>query len=230
MRKYCWIVLTAAAAVLFGIPGSRAGDDKAKDLFDKMEKALTSAKTLETQADAKMELGALNATLKGTLWLAAGNKLRVQSEVKFGDKEIKSTIVSDGTKLKAEQGPQSKEVDTPKELQEDVAVALARVGLVPALNALQLNKKEDKRARDTLKVSDLKLGKKEKINGREAQAIEYQLTVPNEKDPLKATVWVEVKTSLPLQRVITTPKGTITENTTFQVNPKIADDKFQLTK
>jgi outer membrane lipoprotein-sorting protein len=231
MRNSCWIVLAAVTAVLFGLPGSRAGDDKARELFDKMERKLTGAKTLKVEVDAKLEDDSGKSSLKSTLWIAAGNKLRAEYQAKLDGKEEKVTIISDGNKLimnQAEFG--SEESDTPKNLQEDMSLALARVGVYPAsIFMVQVNKVKSTKARETIKVSDLKLGKREKINDRETQAFEYQVTYPMGEGRAKVTLWVDVKTNLPIRRVLTA-KGTYTENLTFQVNLKIADEKFQLPK
>jgi outer membrane lipoprotein-sorting protein len=55
-----------------------------------------------------------------------------------------------------------------------------------------------------LKVSGLRLGKREKLDGKEAQAINYVLTVAG-ADGLKlnTTVWVDATTHVPLKRLLT---------------------------
>src|SRR5437764_1186515 len=99
MRKLYAITLAALAAVLLAQPGSQAGDDdKAKELFDKMEKKLTEAKTLQVEGKAKMQEGDKEGTITGKLWLAAGNKTRMELKISGDGKEFEFKSVSDGTK------------------------------------------------------------------------------------------------------------------------------------
>jgi outer membrane lipoprotein-sorting protein len=226
MKKCCGISLAALTALLLGLAGSRAGDDKAKELFEKMEKTLAEAKTLQVESEAKIKGGVVKeSTIKATHLLAEGNKMRAEVTFKLEDKDFTLKSISDGTKMKNET-PMGlgKEKDTPKDLQEEAVAILARIGPAGALRPLPEGTKLK-----VLKLSDFKLGKSEKINGREAQAVEYQLTFPKAKEATKATVWIDVKTHVPLRRTLR-DKATITEDYQVQINPKIADEKFQLPK
>lgn len=84
-----------------------------------------------------------------------------------------------------------------------------------------------------LVVTGARLGKKEKASGREAQQVEYAVSVRGVKGPLTATVWVDVKTNLPLKRALTLDAGkervTVTETyTNLTLDGKIADKEFAL--
>jgi hypothetical protein len=74
MMKACWILVAALAAMLLGVPAGRAGEDKAKDLFDKMEKKLTSAKTLQVESDSKGDHGGSERTEKSKLFPRRGEQ------------------------------------------------------------------------------------------------------------------------------------------------------------
>ena len=85
-------------------------------------------------------------------------------------------------------------------------------------------------------ISGLKLGKKESVFGVETQAIEYQITPRGAKEPISATVWVDVKTNLPVQRVVALKVGkdddhTVTETYIRAVaDGKLDEGEFELPK
>ena len=67
--------------------------------------------------------------------------------------------------------------------------------------------KADKFDKDkVVTVSDFKLGKKEKVGDKEAQAVEYQVGLGGKKFP--ATVWIDLKTNLPLSASFRSPSAT----------------------
>src|SRR6266496_1961440 len=175
MKKLCWIALAALTAILLGPPVSQAGDgDKAKDLFDKMEKKITGAKTLQVEAKAKEQDGDKENTITGKVWLATGNKARMELKISGYGKEVEFKSISDGTKTlherpgkKDEKDREKDEKDTEKDLGENVGVIVARTGMVAIFFAVGGPKGKVK-ASELLKVSDFKLGKKEKVNGKEA--------------------------------------------------------------
>ncbi|HKB40512.1 MAG TPA: hypothetical protein VKD72_29070, partial [Gemmataceae bacterium] len=86
-----------------------------------------------------------------------------------------------------------------------------------------------------MSVSDFKLGKKEPVSGKEAQVIEYKLN-PG-ADELVMSVWIDVRTLLPLKRVV---KGKpkvgpyqviVTETyTKAAVDEKVDDKDFEIPK
>jgi outer membrane lipoprotein-sorting protein len=218
--------VAALTTALLGLPASQGGEDKAKELFDKMEKKLTTAKTLQVEAEGKIEAGGKEGTVKSKLLLAAGNKLWAEIGVNFDGKDIEFKSISDGTKTRNE-GPQGKEEkDTEKDLRENMGVMLSRLGM-SGMSFVARGSKDKQKVSEMLKVSDFKLGKREKIKDHEAQAVDYQLTVAKLDDSIKVTVWIDVKTHLPVRRTMT-GKGTITEDVRVQLDPKIDDKKFQL--
>lgn len=99
--------------------------------------------------------------------------------------------------------------DTPKDLANGMVTAATRGGIfVPMHLAVEVHI-EGEKPRETdmaelLKVSGFKLGKKETVGGREAQAIEYVLTVTSAGGlKLSTTVWVDAQTHVPLKRLLT---------------------------
>ncbi len=76
--------------------------------------------------------------------------------------------------------------------------------VVSAPLAIQVVKEGEQlkvKADEELKV-DFKLGKKEKIGEQETQAIQYDLRIKKLQEPMAVTVWIDVKTKLPVKREI----------------------------
>jgi hypothetical protein len=222
-------------------------DDKneAEQLFRKMETKLTSAKSLETAFEAKMEglkfADTKVISLKGSLVFAEGNKSHLEIS---GEYLPKVANISDGTKMQAvvDDKPQAKK-DVPKKQTEIFWAVITRSGLTvpllfigaPAADYLFFASL-DKEAKidDMFKVSDFKLGKKEKVGNQEAQVVEYKLQVQG-RDEMAVSVWLDTKTDLPLKRVLTGKKGddkvTITETySKMKIDAKIDPKKFELPK
>jgi hypothetical protein len=85
------------------------------------------------------------------------------------------------------------------------------------------------KAIEVFQVSEFSLGKGEKVNGRDAQGVNYLLRVPEEKE-FRVTVWIDTKTHHPLKRLAVGKNDRFLESYQIRVNPKIADEKFQLPK
>jgi outer membrane lipoprotein-sorting protein len=62
-------------------------------------------------------------------------------------------------------------------------------------------------AKESWGVSGLKLGAKEKDGERELQPLEYQLSLKGQNEPFSATVWIDLKTGLPVKRRVTSEVG-----------------------
>jgi hypothetical protein len=145
--------------------------------------------------------------LKGRLLLAQGNKMRLKLDGVKSGQPFKIAMVSDGTKVRVSGGiGDGKDQETPKQLSDMFLASLTRTGLFIALfspvvvepgkkpELFDLNKE--------FAVSDLKLGKKESVSGKETQAVDYKLSKKGQKDRLAVTVWIDVKTTLPVKRVV----------------------------
>ncbi len=214
-----------------------AEPNEAEKLFRDMEKKITSAKTLECDFETTMEGGpGFKLGGKGSLTLAEGNKCHIEGSIDENGKVIKGMFTSDGKSMQGVQdGKVQPKMDTPKEFEAAIRAAISRTGVfVLGFQPLDLGEKEFK-IDEAFKVSDFKLGKKEKIGEREAQEIQYALNVKGPKEPLAVSVWLDTKTNLPLKRVMTATMGT--EKFTFTetcpkliLDPKIDAKKFELPK
>ncbi len=87
---------------------------------------------------------------------------------------------------------------------------------------------------ELLHVSGFTLGKKEKLNGRVAQIIEYELKFSGFNDSVAVVVWVDTKTNLPLKRMESDKKdGKLDYTETYTkltLGGKIDEKKFELPK
>jgi len=184
--------------------------NEAEELYRKMEKQLTAAKTLQVsfEMDIPSDKG---GKFKGILWLADGNKLRMDISGEMAGQKVKLEIVSDGTKLKASgsEMPKPMEQATQKKLKDNVVTVMTRAGLFAGLffPIIITDPEEQPKELDAdamFGVSEFKLGPKEKIGQQEAQVLEYTLTLTEagRKKLMSVSVWLDAKTNLPLQRVL----------------------------
>ena len=211
----------------------------AKAAFDRMEQQLLQSKTLQVQLDiSTVDSKNIPMSAKGRL-LVAGDRMRIELDMSRGGKTEKGVLLSNGTKQQwITSGQPSQAKVMKKELGKIVLTHFSRTGVATSYtldDPDNLDQKDDFDPAKTIPVSGFKFGKKELVEGVEAQAINYQITFSLLKEPVAATVWVDVKTNLPVKRVLVLKEGeegiTITESYTKAVlNGKIDDKEFELSK
>ena len=229
MRIVGLAVLTVGLLVGAEAPKGDEGVKEAEKLFRAMEEKLAKAKTLECVFDVN-----LNSILyKGSLFLGEGDKARLEINEASKAKAMRVRLVSDGTRMNYQDNgmPQPKLEDTPKNLEADILTWLARPGVVLPQAPLPDVKADD--AKDRFRVSDFKLGKKQKVGERETQRLAYQLAVKGQKDPFSVIVWIDSKTGLPVKRMVSSRIGgeqtTVVETyAKFTLDEKSDAKKFQL--
>jgi outer membrane lipoprotein-sorting protein len=241
--------MLAPLVLLLVLPG--ADKDDAEKLFRQMETKLAKAKTVDCAYEARFEADKAEAvTMKGTLLLGEGNKLRMEWSGESGGMKEKFTMISDGTKME----PYGD--DIPKWLGEAVRASMARAGVVRTFEygsplffkwsfPRPPEPKKEFKIDEHFKVFDFKLGKKEMVDKQEAQVVQYTLKEKGTlelKEPkegkVEVSVWIDTKTLLPLKRIITImmddmddKKATYTETYTRQeVDGKIDPKQFELPK
>jgi outer membrane lipoprotein-sorting protein len=173
--------------------------------------------------------------------VAEGNKVRLELTGGNEARQAVALVVSDGGKTVAVADNKARPPsNTPKDLTTRVLTGVARAGVflpsfVLAVPSGPGGKEFD--INEIFKVSDFKLGKKEKVGAGEAQAIQYTLTVvgKDKTEPYACTVWVDSKTGLPVKRVLTGKEGdqqvTLTETYTKTTVDGTLDPKtFELPK
>jgi len=213
-------------------------DDKneAEQLFRKMEMKVANAKSLEWTFEVKVEDGpATGGSMKGSLALGQGNKSCLEMSLKKTGSEDKIALICNGEKMMSPDD-KSRKVPAPKWLNDLYRAALVRSSLpLSHVNGAK-EQPEELKVDDVLKVSDFKLGKKEKVGDKEAQVIHYNLSCKVEfPEPLAVTAWIDTKTNLPVKRELVGKAGedkiTITETySKITVDEKIDPKKFELPK
>jgi outer membrane lipoprotein-sorting protein len=203
----------AAVALLAALVQEK---NEAEQLFHKMDQQITKAKTLQVAVTVTLE-GAKEGKFEGTLALAQGNKARLKLKGDLAGKQMDLEMVSDGSRLRtSSSGGKQNVEDTPKKLNDTIAGPLGRAGLfAPLMSIRRAGPKQDEFDPEKMfRLSGFKLGKKDKVGGRDAQAVEYQLALP-EGPTFQAVVWLDAQTALPLRRTLTASKDgeriTVTE-------------------
>ena len=238
------ILAVAVCALMNGLrlaadePKPAAKVNEAERLFRQMEEKLSKAPTIEFVIETKYPK---LADRKATLLLAEGNKMRLEGEVMDDGKRFRWLCVSDGTKLVTVNGAGERhENDFPKALNQEVVKVLTYGGGIQALHLHVIDvpyrsDAETRRFADRLRASGFTLGKKEKVNGRAAQVIEYEVSLEGQEGAYCAlTVWIDTKTHLPLRHTSSDKKGGelhATETyTKITLGGKIDEKKFKLPK
>jgi outer membrane lipoprotein-sorting protein len=214
-----------ALAMLVLLPVAVAAQDgsEAEKLFRNMETRITSAKTLQVNYETVFgEFG----KMKGSLAVAAGNKVCLEQQGEIKDKAFEFKIISDGAMTKTSGTFGAKEAkETPNMMGEKLLRFVSRGGIGPVIfQAVRQGEREN-----PFDVSDFKLGKKEKIGDRAAQIVEYDVQL--DKGKTHVSVWLDVKTSLPIKRELTVGDSNIRVTETysaFNVNGQIDPKKFEL--
>jgi hypothetical protein len=194
-----WLALFLALSV------SAQDDNEAEQLFHKMEAKLDQARALDLSFEITYGEAALRngQRLKGTLAAMSGNKLRLQ--VRGGKtNETVHLRLSDGTQailmVEGDEG-KPKPDKTPKNLTANFLTVVERSGVLMALLPPVLAKVDDDH-KAMFPVSGFKLGDKEKVGERETQRIDYVLGVKGQKTTYPVTVWIDLKTGLPVKRLV----------------------------
>ncbi|MGH3428321.1 MAG: hypothetical protein ACRDQZ_12270 [Mycobacteriales bacterium] len=236
MKRCAVFALGLLAAAL--VPAVQAQENEAEKLFRETEKKVIGAKAVRVVSDDKVN--ARGIRLKWTLVFAEGNKCRLDRQYTadlqgLEGKAIKVLTISDGTKLlSVEDGAPRPKEDVPADLTKMLQGSISRCGLsVQWLTGLD-GKKQGFKIDEDFKVTDFVLGDKEKVGEHEAQVVRYNLLLRG-KAKLSVSVWLDVKTKLPLKRVTTIPeKGeqiTVTETfTQLTLDPKLEPKVFELPK
>jgi outer membrane lipoprotein-sorting protein len=219
--------------------GAAQAQDAAQKLYESMEKKCSQAKAQKIDFAAEVtDRPGGQMTIKGSALLATGNRIKMTFEGTEGNRAMKGTVVSDG-KMMVMKGefdgkPDSKTQPAPEQLYQTLNGWLIRAGLFLAFESgLRQNPKDA----SELKLSGFKMLAKDKVGGRDANVIEFQMTPAEAKDSVgTCKLWLDTQTNLPLKRTIeVTRNGKSAERITetyaqWEVDPIIADSVFMLPK
>jgi outer membrane lipoprotein-sorting protein len=195
MRTCVLLAMAAGSLLAADQPNNKVTND-AETVFRTMEEQLTKAKALECVFHVKLG----TESYDGSVSLAEGNRARVEINETRNGQPMRLLIVSDGNRLSFQDNgldqPQLR--DTPKHLNAEILVWLARPGVFLPQAPLPDVKADD--AKDRFRVSGFSLGDPGEVDGREARQLDYQLAVKGLNDPFSVSLWLDLKSGLPTRR------------------------------
>jgi len=226
MRWLALIVLILAAAPA----GAQEGE--AKKLFRAMEKKILAAQSLVVEFNSQNTVDdkKLKFTVKGTIYIAAGNKTRLDLESELFQLGGKTLIVTNGESKYAKVGDKVFDKGPFPPKGEVLLALIARFGASSA--ALEQKIATADLDKD-FPVKNFKLGVKEMVGKREARVVQYLVQDKKIGDLAEVTVWIDTKTQLPLKRVVAGKKdtkvGDLTETySVFTVDSKLDGKLFDI--
>jgi hypothetical protein len=232
-----WVAMGLSMAASTTAAGAPLAENKdAEQLFQKMEAKLSEATALELSFDIAIEAqpGGRGAKYKGTLATMSGNKLRLEMSGGVTDmgQPFTRLTISDGTRMRTMIAGDEKpsDQDTPTNLTAEILTLVARTGVFLPQGPLP---DENVDAKDRWGVSGFKLGSQEKDGERELQRLEYQLALQGQNEPFSVAVWIDLKTGLPVKRLVTSEVGdekiVVTETYgKLTLDEKLAPKTFEL--
>jgi RNA polymerase sigma factor (sigma-70 family) len=182
----------------------------AKQTFDLMESKLLQAKTLHCKFDVVMKggpAGGQSMDMKGQIFLGGQNKIRAEFEVNDNGKKIKIVEIADGNQSATIQDGKTKVRPLQKKMEKNLIYSLSHPGLtLPLLTVTKSGPGNEIAEADIKKlypITEPKLGKAEKVGGKQAIVLNYQLQPNKGEEPTNhVTLWLDATTHLPLKRVV----------------------------
>lgn len=225
MRLLAVVLVLAAAA-----RAEESADAKAaRELFEAMEKKLVSAKSLHVvcrsrearengdRHDVTIRVRGACARLDFDWWAAARGKVAWSSGT---DGRAAWSSLKPGAEVEAGASPAAA-----------IARGFARTGafaMADVDRAVAAGRDPGDGA--AWATDGFRLGKKESKDGVELQAVEYTVQRGKE-DPLRMTLWIDTKTSLPRRRDVDIGGWKLTETyETLELDAKLEDDVFRAPK
>jgi outer membrane lipoprotein-sorting protein len=207
-------------------------EDTAEETYRRVEETLAKAKTLSIQYRAELAFGPQKMTLKGSVFLKEGNRLKITlTSVDPAAPKQEASAASDGTTVRSlPPRPGSPEVEwnAPATLNEDVTVSLLRAGCFELHRVPSRIHFSELKPKEALIVADLRKG--EDDGG--FRTLTFTFKEGNGSGNVK--LWIDPKTWTLKRRVLNVElvpgqNSTVTENyDTFKVNGEIPNDAFAL--
>jgi RNA polymerase sigma factor (sigma-70 family) len=216
-------------------------DDKtteAENLFRSMEKKVQAAKSLKAVYEVELAHGGGKVIkLKVRQFLGEGNKLRLEWDEQDGGTGKNKLLVSNGRQtLLSELGAKEQgSPPTPGKLNSHFGGLLARGGgfftaVLAEVVITKFNDTDD--LGKLLQFRDFKWGDKVQLGMRDAQIIDCAFTfeLQGEKHPGNVTLYIDVKTLLPLKRVTKLEANEVATEvfTEFEIDCQLDAKLFEL--
>ena len=189
-----------ALAFLVNLPTKvQAQANDAEQLYIKMVETVIGAENLQISIKAEGKSnGKVTRTLQGKFVMESPNSLYVKLDGNYQGKPDSTLMVCDGTNMKVGDKPARAAT---ADASDNWRGFLVSMGLSTYLSTGLV------RGAPKLDNKEYKLGKKENVNGVEAQAIEYAIDLGKPEVTLTTTVWVDPKTNLPVKRITVVKVG-----------------------
>ncbi|MBI2922702.1 MAG: hypothetical protein HYY18_16745 [Planctomycetes bacterium] len=227
LRSSALLAVATAGLALAEDPPKK---NEAEEVFAKFEERLVAARTLRVVCRAK-SAGEDGDRHDSNLWLAEGDRARIDFDWARGKgPAVKSRYVCDGKAMGSDRAP-----GATKPAAKGIAAGLARGFARSGITALSEGSGLFERGGEAADgkqyaLSGFAIGKKEKIGGREAQAIEFTVNA-GKRDETKTVLWIDVKTGLAVRRTADTGGWVLTETyEVFELDAKLEDGVFTLPK
>jgi outer membrane lipoprotein-sorting protein len=225
--------------LVFLAPAVQVEDAEAKKLYQAMVDKITAAKTLkvvvEMQGTPFGETKTAAPKFKQTIWIAQGNKVRWTFEQPVKDKVDKEgLVVCDGKELSYRSSVATLKRAAAEQFSGKLTEALAKYGCWVGIAVLNDALDPDGKPYEGMVTSTFRMGKKEKLDGKEAQTFQYALR--DKGGPVGevavCTVWLDPKTQLPLKMLLEGGNSFRVQETyvEWQLDPKLDAKLFSAPK
>ncbi|HYV37426.1 MAG TPA: DUF2092 domain-containing protein [Gemmataceae bacterium] len=233
--------LLATALLALAAPAS-AQPNEAEKLYRAFEKKLAGAKAAY-KFTFEIEMTSKNDTMKikGDLLSTNANQMRFSfngTADRGGQAKVMTgQMVCDGRQMQMAVSnnnlANSKTEAAPDQMSAILKGYMTRIGLFLSLE-YSLPPRPGQTP-DQFQLAGFKMAGKEKVGNVETQVIEYTVTKQGEKDPIACKLWIDVKSGMPLKRMVETSKGgemgrIVELYTEWQIDPKLKGDEFTLPK
>ena len=192
MTRMMLAVWASAAANLSGTAMGQESANAAEQLYNRMTGKILQAGTVQVALKTETKLnGNPFKTSDVRIILEAPNRLWLKAQGTSQGKPEGVTMICDGTQFKVGDGPPQA---APETVSRNYRVILVKMGVSTYLGTKVVRNV-------VINTTDFKMGKKEKAGGVETQAVEYVLDIGKPEPRLTTTIWIDLKTELPVRRV-----------------------------
>jgi outer membrane lipoprotein-sorting protein len=203
---------------------------EARKLYQATADKITAAKSLkvviEMQGTPFGQTKSADPKFKQTIWIAEGNKVRWTFEQPVKDKVDKDGLaVCDGKELHFQSSAAKLKREAATTFARKLAETLAKHGCWVSIALLNDALDPEGKPFGGMVATNFRLGKKEKLDGKDVQSLQYAL---RDKDgPLGeiavCTVWLDTKTQLPLKQLLEGANSFRVQETyvEWQLDPKL---------
>ena len=166
--------------------------NEAEKRYDTMIETVMGAKSLEIPLRVEVKSnGKVIRTQTGKMLTEAPNSIYFKMDTRQKGKRESVVLVCDGIHMKVDDGPAQ---PAPEQASQKYQAYLVTFGIgtylnIPAVRGVAAEQKE------------YSFGRKETVRGARTQAIQYLIDLGKAGYDVRTTVWIDVKTHLPVKRV-----------------------------